>query len=476
MSDPESQSEAEPAPRWAAIVARLRKPIVVVAAVGTVLGGLAGYVTMYRTVASPAPAAPATAAPEFAAGDSISILVLPLANHTGDPAKAYIADALTTAITSDLSRIQDAVIVPPVTAVALQEKKLTLQQLGTEARVRFVMQGAASVSGERLRVNAQLSDTRSGRQLWSQVFEAPMGDLFALQDDLTPRIRASVGPQMLLAAAREAQSREKNPQVADLVLRLRALELNQQSLVNLKQTQALARQALAIDPLSLRARTSLARTQWLLANNFADELGVDVEGRKRLSAEAAAEAAQVLKRDPDEIVMYSVLAYDAQLRGDFDSARRIYERALEINPRLWSTYNNLGAMLIYELGLHQEARPVLLKALQFPSYQIKTVTYLCLSEVGMVQGAYDEAIDWLLKAVQGSPDHAAMRANLAIAYGMKGDEQRARAVTAELMQRHPGYRISTPLKPWPGNEAAFRAYYDRVLPAARLAGLKVSRE
>lgn len=57
---------------------------------------------------------------------------------------------------------------PPLTAVALQKKDLTLPQLGSEARVRFVLQGAVGISGERLRVNAQLLDTRSGRQLWSR--------------------------------------------------------------------------------------------------------------------------------------------------------------------------------------------------------------------------------------------------------------------------------------------------------------------
>ncbi len=476
MSDSEHRTEKQGTPRWTAIADRLRRPVVVVAAVGTVLGGLAGYVTMYRTVAGSNPAPPAAPSLPAPAADAISLLVLPLANHTGDPAKAYVADALTMAITSDLSRIQDAVIVPPVTAVALLEKKLTLQQLGSEARVRFVLQGGASLSGDRLRVSAQLSDTLSGRQLWSEVFEAPLGDLFSLQDDLTPRIQASIGPHMVLAAARETQSRESNPRVADLVLRMRALELQQQSLPNLKQTEALARQALSLDPSSVRARAGLARAQWLVVNNFADELGLDVKGREQLSARAATEAALVLKRDPEEVLMYSVLAYDAQVRGDFDAARQHYGRALEIAPRRWSTYNNLGSMLITELGRPEEARPLLLKALQLPSWNTKAATYINLAEVAMVQGAYDEAIDWLLKAVQASPDNAAMRANLAIAYGAKSNEAKARAVAAELLQRHPNYRISLPKRPWPGNEGAFREYYDRVRPAARLAGLTIVGE
>jgi TolB-like protein/Flp pilus assembly protein TadD len=473
MNDSGSRSVAQPVKRLTLVLARLRKPVIVVAAIGTVLGGLAGYVTMYRTVASTPPSARDTAAQDHPVTDAISILVLPLANQTGDAAKAYVADALTTAITSDLSRIQDAVIVPPVTAVALQEKKLTLQQMGTEARVRFVLQGGASLSGERLRVNVQLSDTRSGHQLWSQAFEAPMGDLFALQDDLTLRIRTSVGPQMVLVAAREAQAREKSPQVADLILRLRALDLQQQSVANHKQREALARKALAIDPKSLYARASLATTQLLLASNFFNELGLESNGRGLLFAQAAAEAKQVLARDPEHVRMLRLLASDAEVRGDFDTARKLYERALEIDPRNAATYVNVGGMLLNSLGRSQEARELLLKALQLPSYLPPAMTYAALSEVAAVQGKYDEAIEWGEKSVQANPDHGLTRANLAVAYAMKGDERRARALTAELLQRHPGYRATFPENPWPGNEAAFREYWGRVIPAARLAGLPI---
>jgi len=339
MSEPDSGLAKEPATRWKTVLARLRRPFVAVAAVGTVLGGLAGYVTVYRTVAGTTPSVQAPSA----AGeptDPISILVLPLSNQTGDPGKAYVADALTTAITGDLSRIQDAVIVPPITAVALQKKDLTLQQLGNEARVRFVLQGAVGVSGERLRVNAQLSDARSGRQLWTQVFETPMGDLFALQDDLTLRIRASVGPQMVLVAAREARSREKNPQVSDLLLRLQAQGLQQQSVALHNETEALARKILALEPTNQRAREALAAALWLRPQAFGRALGLSREDLKAQLSVAAAEAKQVLAGDPNNWGMLSVLASEAQARSDFDAARRYYERAVEIEPKHSSPLNN----------------------------------------------------------------------------------------------------------------------------------------
>jgi adenylate cyclase len=474
MSEPASAAASGAGPRWKTVLVRLRRPVVGLAAVGAVLGGLAGYVTVYRTVAGTPPAAPATAAATGEATEAISILVLPLANQTGDPARAYMADALTTAITADLSRIQDAVIVPAVTAVALQKKELTLQQLGSEARVRFVLQGAVGLSGERLRVHAQLSDTRSGRQLWTQVFETPMGDLFALQDDLTLRIRTSVGPQMVLVAAREARSRENEPRVADLLLRLRALDLQQQSVAVHDEREALARRILALEPTNVRARAALATALWLRAQAFGMTLGQDRARRAAQLAVAAAEAQQVLAVDPDHWVMLSVLASEAAARQDFDAARRHFERAVEIDPKNWAALNNLAWLLGVELGRSEEARALFLKALEIPRYLPKAETYAGLCNTSMALGAVDEAVEWGLKAVQAGPDAAFTRACLAIAYAMRGDERHARAATAELLRRHPAFRLD-PISanvPWPGREAAYRDYMDRKFsPAVRLAGL-----
>jgi adenylate cyclase len=135
----------------------------------------------------------------------VSILVLPLVNQTGDAPRQYVADGLTTAITADFSRIRDAVIVPPLAAVALHEQRLSLAQLRAQAQVRLVLDGAVAAAGDRLRITLRLSDALNNRQVWSQVWshvhEAALADLFGLQDELTARVRASVGPQMLLTAA-----------------------------------------------------------------------------------------------------------------------------------------------------------------------------------------------------------------------------------------------------------------------------------
>lgn len=122
-------------PRWLVVAHWAKRPVMAAAAVGAVLSGLAGYWTTYRTVA--AVSLPATGTHIAPAMAPLSILVLPFANQTGDEAKTYIADSLTTTVTADLSRIRDAFVAPVATGLTYQNKRLTVQQIGTDAGVRF---------------------------------------------------------------------------------------------------------------------------------------------------------------------------------------------------------------------------------------------------------------------------------------------------------------------------------------------------
>jgi TolB-like protein len=168
----------------------------------------------------------------------LSIVVLPFANLTGDPQQAYVADGLTAAITSDLSRIRDAFIVSTATAFAYKDKAVTVQQIGKELGVRFALQGGVQRSGDKIRINAQLADTTTNAQLWSESFEGNQGDLFALQEMVTARIGRSIGREMLIVAVRDSESRKSDPRAIDLLLRAKAISLKPDSKTIYSEAQA----------------------------------------------------------------------------------------------------------------------------------------------------------------------------------------------------------------------------------------------
>src|SRR5208283_6116990 len=95
--------------------------------------------------------------------------------------------------------------------------------------VHFVLHGGVQRSGTKIRINAQLADTTSNAQLWSESFEGDQSDLFALQDRVTTLVGNSIGREMFIVAARESEARKRNPTVADLTLRAWALEVKSDS-------------------------------------------------------------------------------------------------------------------------------------------------------------------------------------------------------------------------------------------------------
>jgi TolB-like protein/cytochrome c-type biogenesis protein CcmH/NrfG len=456
--------------RWRKLLGTLKHfkgAIVAIAGVGAVLGGLTGYWTSYQTVKVAALPASTTAAPANAGG--LSILVLPFANQTGDPQKAYIADALTSSITSDLSRIRDAFIIPSATAFTYKDKTASVQQIGKDAGVRFVLQGNVLSSGEKIRINAQLADTQSGAQVWTQNFDGELGNLFALQDQVTARIGNSIGREMVILAAREAETRKSSPKAADLMLRARALSLKPQSLKNWQQIEALHRQVLSLEPNNAGAMVRLANSLLLQANNFGS--GMDERVNEKISVEGRDLAAKAKELDPDNPNVYVAIGLYALGHGDFAGSRRAAETQLSLDPRSSAAYNNLAASHLNS-GEPERAIELLTQAINLDPRHPPDSTLFNIGRAYFMMGDNDAAIDWSMKTLEASPAHLSVYAMLAMAHALNGDDAKARAAVADLRRVNPGFKFSEFIKPQSSSPTAYKEWFEKkYLPAARKAGL-----
>src|SRR6202035_5716612 len=117
-----------------------------------------------------------------------SIVVLPFANLSDDPAQQYFADGITGDLTTDLSRIPDMLVISRNTAFTYRNKPVDTRQIGRELGVHYVLEGEVQRSGNRLRVAAQLIDAETDAHLWAERFDGDADDLFALRDEITHRI------------------------------------------------------------------------------------------------------------------------------------------------------------------------------------------------------------------------------------------------------------------------------------------------
>ncbi len=407
----------------------------------------------------------------------LSVMVMPFANQTGDKDKAYIADALTSSITSDLSRIVDASIVPAATAFSLRDKQLTVPQLGKEASVRFVLSGGVTADKEKLRINAVLADTQSGAQLWAENFDGKATELFALQDQVTNKVSNSIGTQMVVVAARESEKRASTPQVADLLMRARAILLKQQSLENHRTLEALYRQALTIDPENLNAKAGLAYTLALQATNLTTVLKLDDAGRLAMIKKAFGLAEEVKARDPNNADAYLPITIYFREIGDFDSATQAALRRIELAPRDARAHNAL-CILKRQKDDVAGARAACMKGLELAAHgRPPAESYFQLAHLAFREGKWDDALAWAQKGYDANPGASSGPVIRALSYAKKGDPVLAKRFAAEALLADPQLRLSTqtfvPLsRPWPGKEAEFKKFMDtQFIPAWRAAGL-----
>jgi adenylate cyclase len=195
----------------------------------------------------------------------LSLVVLPFANLSGDPAQDYFAEGVTENLTTELSRIRDSFVIARNTAFTFKGKGLDAKEIGKELGVRYVLEGSVQRDGTRVRVNAQLIDAQSGAHLWADRFEEDIADLFKLQDEVVARLASSLSWALANAEA-EKGARSKNPDVIDLTTRAWTLNwrANQQPPKEMRdsnhEARALYDRALEIDPDDADALAGSAQT------------------------------------------------------------------------------------------------------------------------------------------------------------------------------------------------------------------------
>ncbi|MBM4296610.1 MAG: hypothetical protein FJ143_02605, partial [Deltaproteobacteria bacterium] len=268
-----------------------------------------------------------------------SIVVLPFTNLSGDSEQAYVADGLTAKITTDLSRASGLFVIAATTANTFKDKQANVQQVGKDLGVRYALQGNVQRGGEKIRINAQLADTSSGGQLWAETFDGDRSYLFALQDRITSRIANSIGREIVVAAARESESRKTDPQASDLLLRAVALNTKAATLENLQQQEKLFREVLALDPNSVDAMAYLATTLVGQRRTFVQVLGPRVAEEKL--KEGYSIALKVKELDPANHLIYGALGSYFRDRGDLSQSIAAYQKGIALHRNYSPFYSGL---------------------------------------------------------------------------------------------------------------------------------------
>ena len=217
-------------------------------------------------VGLPAQAKPAAPLPQTSA-PRLSIVVLPFTNMGGDPEQEYFVDGVTESLTTDLSRISGSLVIGRNTAFTYKGKAVDLKQVGNELGVRYVLEGSVQRGGNRLRVNVQLIDAKSGKHLWAERFDKPLADLFDMQDEIVAHLANQLGTELVAAEARRSEW-ALQPDSMDLYFQGLASANRGLTPEYMAQARGFFERALALDPGNIQALVGTAMVDSLVGGSF----------------------------------------------------------------------------------------------------------------------------------------------------------------------------------------------------------------
>jgi adenylate cyclase len=390
-----------------------------------------------QTVAPPTPMPTAPAVASIAqplVAPRLSIVVLPFANLSSEPDQQYFADGITEDLTTDLSRITDMFVISRDTAFTYKNKATDAKQIGRELSVRYVLEGSVRRAGNQLRVNTQLIDAETDAHLWAERFDRDMGDLFALQNEITGRIAAALNLELpIVEAARPVE----HPDALDYILRGRAASSRGVARENSAEAIDLYERALAVDPRSVDAQSWLALALvGRVLNGKTDSRNADIERADGLIG-------QVLAIAPRNVVAHYAKGVILLVERRCGEAIPEFETVLGLNRNLVGALSHL-ALCKFLTGSKDEPIPILEQAIRLsPRDPSMGVLYARIGFVHLLQSRTDEAIVWLEKARSTNPQLIGPPMFLASAYGLKGDLDRAAAQLREMRKLSGNDRFSS---------------------------------
>jgi TolB-like protein len=145
--------------------------------------------------------------------DKPSVAVLPFANLSGDPEQEYFADGMVEDIIAGLSRIKWLFVIARHSSAAYKGAAVDVRRVGHDLGVRYVLQGSVRKDGSRVRISAQMVEAETGHQLWTERFDRPLDDVFALQDEIALNVVSAIEPSLRRAEVQRVN--RKRPESLD---------------------------------------------------------------------------------------------------------------------------------------------------------------------------------------------------------------------------------------------------------------------
>jgi adenylate cyclase len=392
--------------------------------------------------------------------------VLPFANRS-DSADEYFSDGLTEDLIHALSLQSFYRVLSRNSTFSFKGKNLSARLIAREIDATYLIQGSVRRAGTKIRVTAELIAPESGEQLWTGRYDRDMGDLFAMQDEITTSLSAALAPEIYRAEA-SAPARSSSTDLTAWDRFLRGLShYYQQTKTDFEASIGLFREAIVLDPALSIARAYLATIQ---------VQGVQygwIRSTRELWTEAMDLAESSVRLDPRSSFAFSILSYVHAMEGNYEAAMEAAKKAVKLNPYDMGARGVLGICHLV-IGEHQAAIELFSTAVQRgnsdPRYQwaaLNTFSHYLL-------GQYDASLSWAREALYMNPNHLQVLAVRSAALAQSGRTEEAAKAVEVLLGSFPGFTVERHLRNFRWKTQADIAHYRAGLLKAGLPSTKLT--
>jgi DNA-binding winged helix-turn-helix (wHTH) protein/TolB-like protein/Tfp pilus assembly protein PilF len=362
---------------------------------------------------------------------ALSLTVMPLESVGPGAEQSYLARGIGSDLMTDLSRLSGLRLISPTADAA--------------KAARYRVSGSVQREGASLRINVRLVDSKSGEQLWSQRYERPFGDLFAIQSELSRTLSEQLPGKISDAErARLAKRYTSSLEAYDCFLRAQALFLVRRAEEN-RAARALYARAIELDPKFARAYAGLAMTH-AMEHRYEGPTGAHAGLQRAL--ELAETARQI---DDDIAYVHWALGFVHVQARRHRQAMRALERALELNPSYADAYAFMGGIYTY-VGEPERSIPLLRTALRL-NPDGGYLYYLLLGRAYLFQNDVEQALINLREAVARNPDDVEARVFLTAALVAHHERPAAEWEADQILVRHEGFSLRAWLDSYPMTSA-----------------------
>jgi adenylate cyclase len=363
------------------------------------------------------------------------IAVLPFANQTGDDSQDYFADGVTEEVINALGRFNTLRVIGRNAVLRYKKQPPTQEEIGSELGANYLVGGSVRRSGQRVRIAAQLTESRAGTVVWSDRFDGELADIFEFQDTIARRIAGTLAASIALVEGRRSLDQPKpNPNAFDLVLRARALGHWSTRIAN-RRCRELIAEAIELDPNYAAARALLADALYSQA-----VLGWTEFPDRELSR-GADEARKAIALASDEPDGYRALGRILLARAEYAQAQNALKRAIEINPSDANALALSGSVQSFsgEIAGAIDSLELALKLdpMLEPNYVFDLAVAYYLAR------RHEDVLRIAERGLARFPDFAMFNAAAAAAAAQLGHKEQAAGYVEALRRSLPGFDLET---------------------------------